>query len=71
MLPTCNWIGKAFHLSIDYQQYLSYPEVNQFLDHLTNDDLYGHNDPFDFFTFAIWVKATLEDVATLQPYLVC
>jgi len=47
------WLGKAFHLSIDYSSFLCHPEVDTFLDHLDHDELMGHNEPFDTLAFAI------------------
>jgi len=64
-----NWIGKAFHLSIDYSTFLHNPAVDLFLDKIDHDELLGHNEPFDTMAFAIRAKATIPKVEALQPYL--
>jgi len=64
-----NQRGRAFHLSINYDQFLCKAEVNSFLNGLDNEELLGYNEPIDTFAFALQAKATIPDAVKLQPYL--
>jgi len=61
------WLGKAFHLSIDYNTFLRGPKIDNFLNNLDNSEIMGHNEPFDTLAFAICAKATIPKAEVLHP----
>jgi len=66
---TKHQLCRAFHLSIDYTQYLRNSTVDQFPNQLDDHDLLGHNEPMDTLAFAITAHALLADAEHLQPFL--
>jgi hypothetical protein len=61
-------LGKAFHLTVDYQ-FVREQVVDQFLSDLDDEELLGMNEPFDSFAFGMRTAATLQNAERLQPYL--
>jgi len=45
--------SKAFHLSLNYDQFVHDAQVNHFLNDLEDEELLGHFEPFDTMAFAI------------------
>ena len=61
----CSCLGKAFHLSLDYESFLWDHEVDSFIEDLDQDELFGQNISFDGYGYvnATFTKATNKDAA--------
>ena len=66
-------LTKAFHLELDDEYckgcYVREHEVDRMLDNMDDKELYGINEPFDTFAYAVRVSEKVEDLRKLQPYL--
>jgi hypothetical protein len=48
-----NWLGRAFHLSMDPSIFMREGKTYDFLDEMDNQELLGYNEPFDSLGFTI------------------
>ena len=61
----CARLGKAFHLSLDYESFLRDHEVDSFIEDLDQDELFGQNISFDGYGY---VNTILQRPLTrMQP----